>query len=360
MDAMNTGTTGQEGTGARGAAERAAAGAAMASMFGGRQPDAEMTAVLQQMQASGAKPIETLDAKEARTQPTPADAVKALLKERGASTDPEPVGDVDDRTIDGPGGDIKIRVYQPASAVGDRLLPVVLYVHGGGWVIADLDVYDASPRAIANAAQCVVVSTHYRQGPEHRFPAAHEDVFAAYQWVMANARDLGGDRSRIAVVGESAGGNIAAVVGINARDAGLPLPVHQVLVYPIADSDTTTESYREMTQAKPLNTAMMQWFFDNYLSSPEDGLTPAISLNRAADLSGLPPATIINAELDPLRSDGERLAERLRQAGVQVEQRTFDGVTHEFFGMATAVTKAKEAQRMAADALVAAFGTAAR
>jgi acetyl esterase/lipase len=316
-----------------------------------------MTAVLQKMQASGAKPIETLDATEARKQPTP---VEALLKERGERAAPEPVGHVDDRSIDGPGGDIKIRVYTPANVAADRLLPVVLYVHGGGWVIADLDVYDASPRAIANAAQCVVVSTHYRQGPEHKFPAAHEDVIAAYQWAMANARDLGGDPSRIAVVGESAGGNLAAVVGINARDAGLPLPVHQVLVYPIADSDTTTESYQEMTQARPLNRAMMQWFFDNYLASPDDGRTPAISLNRAADLSGLPPATIINAELDPLRTDGERLAQRLREAGVPVEQRTFDGVTHEFFGMGPVLAKAREAQRMAAAALVGAFGTAAR
>lgn len=356
MDAMNTGLTGREGTGAHGAG----AGAAMASMFAGRQPDADMTAVLQKMQASGAKPIETLDTKEARKQPTPADAVEALLKERGESADPEPVGDVDNRSIDGPGGDIKIRVYTPANVAADRLLPVVLYVHGGGWVIADLDVYDASPRAIANLAQCIVVSTHYRQGPEHRFPAAHEDVFAAYQWVLANARDLGGDPSRVAVVGESAGGNLAAVVGINARDAGLPLPVHQVLVYPIADSDTTTESYREMTHAKPLNSAMMQWFFDNYLGSPDDGRTPAISLNRAADLSGLPTATIINAELDPLRTDGERLAQRLRQAGVQVEQRTFDGVVHEFFGMAPVVAKAREAQQFAARRLREAFGDAPR
>jgi acetyl esterase/lipase len=322
---------------------------------GNGRPDREMQAVLDMLQSLGPKPIETLDAKEARKQPTPADAVEKLLDERGESTDPEDVGDVDDRTIDGPAGDIKVRIYKPASAAADALLPVVLFVHGGGWVIADLDVYDASPRALANAAHAIVVSTHYRQGPEHRFPAAHEDVYAAYKWVIAAAHDFGGDASRVAVVGESAGGNLATVVCLNARDEGLPLPVHQVLVYPIADSDTNTESYREQAQAKPLNAAMMRWFFDNYLRGPEDGQTPAISLNRAADLSGLPPATIINAELDPLRSDGERLAERLRAAGVQTEQRTYPGVTHEFFGMGAVLPKAKDAQQFAAAALRRAF-----
>ena len=340
-----------------GTAQSAEQASQMATMFAGRQPDHEMAAVLAAMQASGAKPIETLDAKEARKQPTPADAVKAVLKQRGESTDPEEVGDVDDRSIDGPGGDIKIRIYKPASAVEDRLLPAVLYIHGGGWVIADLDVYDASPRALANAAHCVVVSTHYRQGPEHTFPAAHEDVYAAYKWLLANARELGADPARVAVVGESAGGNLAAATAMNARDAGVQLPVHQVLVYPIAGYDFTTESYREMTQAKPLNTAMMQWFYDKYLNGPQEGKTPAISLYEA-DLSGLPAATIINAELDPLRTDGERLARRFQESGVAVEQRTFDGVTHEFFGMGPVLAKAREAQRMAAQALIKAFGSA--
>ena len=332
--------------------------AQMAALFAGRQPDPEMAAVLEAMQEAKPKPIETLDAKEARKQPTPADAVKALLKQRGENADPEEVGDVDDRTIDGPGGHIKIRVYTPASAAEGRPLPVILYIHGGGWVIADLDVYDASPRALANAAHAVVVSTHYRQAPEHTFPAAHEDVYAAYKWVLANAADLGGDASRIAVVGESAGGNLACVTCLNARDEGVPQPVAQVLVYPIAGFDTATGSYREMTDAKPLNSAMMRWFFDKYLGDPAQGRTPAIDLVNA-DLAGLPKATIINAELDPLRSDGEQLADRFRQAGVPVEQHTFAGVTHEFFGMGPVLAKAREAQALAAQALRRAFGTAA-
>ncbi len=331
----------------------------LASMFGGRRPNPDMAAVLRAMQASGAKPIETLDAADARKQPTPADAVKAVLQDRGEeNTIPEDVGDVDDRTIEGPAGGIKVRVYKPASAREGQLLPVVFYIHGGGWVIADLDVYDASPRGIANAAHAIVVSTHYRQAPEHKFPAAHEDVYAAYKWTLANAESLGGDRARVAVLGESAGGNMAAVVSINARDEGVQLPVHEVLVYPIAGYDTQTESYREMEQAKPLSSPMMRWFFDKYLENAEQGRTEAIDLVNG-NLAGLPPTTIINAELDPLRTEGEQLAERLRAAGVRTEQRTFPGVTHEFFGMAAAVEAAREAQAMAARALVDAFGTRA-
>lgn len=354
MDEMRNGTT-EMGAGTEQHVSQSAA--QMASMFAGRTPDADMAAVLAVMQTSGAKPIETLNAKEARKQPTPADAVKAVLKQRGESTAPEAVGNIENRAIAGPDGEIKIRLYQPAATTSDQLLPAVLYIHGGGWVIADLDVYDASPRAIANAARCLVVSTHYRQGPENRYPAAHDDVYAAYKWLIANARDLGVDASRIAVVGESAGGNLAASICLTARNEGFQLPVHQVLVYPIAGYDFTTESYREMNAAMPLNTSMMHWFFDKYLNNPANGQEPAISLDRA-DLSGLPPATIINAELDPLRSDGELLAKRFKNSGVEATQRTFGGVTHEFFGMAPVVSKAKEAQRMASDALTKAFGAA--
>jgi acetyl esterase/lipase len=329
--------------------------AELSQKFGGRQPDPEMAAVLRVMVSSDPKPFYELPPKLARKHPTPADAVKLLLKERGESTDPEEVGDVDDRKFDGPDGGVKIRIYTPASGVADQMLPVVLYIHGGGWVIADLDTYDSSARAICNKAHCIVVSTHYRQAPEHKFPAAHADTFAAYQWVLANARDLGGDPSRVAVVGESAGGNMAAAVCLNAREKGIPLPVHQVLVYPIASCDTNSESYREMVEAVPLNKPGMEWFFEQYLETPAEGRSPVISLDQA-DLSGLPPATIINAELDPLRSEGEMLARRLQDAGVQTQQRTFAGVTHEFFGMTPVLSKAREAQQFAAAALQQAFG----
>lgn len=328
--------------------------AELAKHFGGRQPDAETAAVLRVMIASDPKPFHELPPRLARKHPTPADAVRQLLQERGESTDPEQVGEVEDRTFEGPGGDVVLRVYRPAVATADQRLPIVLYVHGGGWVIADLDTYDSSARAICNRAHCVVVSTHYRQAPEHRFPAAHEDVYAAYKWVRANARELGGDPALVALVGESAGGNMAAVACINARDEGIPLPVHQVLVYPIAGRDTGTESYREMADAKPLGRAAMEWFFDQYLSDAVQGGTPAISLAEA-DLAGLPPVTIINAELDPLRTEGEQLALRYESAGVPAQQRTWSGVTHEFFGMTPVLAKAREAQQFAADALRDAF-----
>lgn len=330
----------------------------LAPLFGGRQPDAEMAAVLRVLVSSDPKPFYELPPKLARRHPLPPTAVKLLLKQHGQPTDPEPVGDVEDRTFEGPDGDVKLRVYRPAGAAADALLPVVLYIHGGGWVIADLDTYDASARAICNRAHCLVVSTHYRQAPEHKFPAAHEDTYAAYRWLLANARTLGGDPSRVALVGESAGGNMAASICLNARDEGVPLPVHQVLVYPVADPGQDSESYREMRQAKPLDAPAMAWFFEQYLRTSDDARTPAIALVRA-DLHGLPPATVINAELDPLRSEGEQLAGALRAAGVAVEQRTFAGVTHEFFGMTPVLAKAREAQQMAADALRAAWGTSA-
>lgn len=329
----------------------------MASMFGGRKPSGEMAEVLDMLESMHGKPIPTLDAKEARKQPSPADAVKKLLEERGQNSEPEDVGNVENRSIAGPGGEIDIRIYTPASAREGKMLPVVLYVHGGGWVIADLDTYDSSARAICNAAHCIVVSTDYRHGPEHRFPAAHDDTYAAYKWTLKNAADLGGDSARVAVVGESAGGNMAANICIKARDEGVKLPVHQVLVYPVSGYNFETASYLEMEHASPLSSPAMKWFFKNYLQTPEDGETPRISLDRA-DLSGLPPTTIVSAELDPLRSEGEALAKQLQNAGVPTDQRTYNGVTHEFFGMGAVLQEAKDAVHFATAKLLHAFGTA--
>lgn len=170
------------------------------------KPDADMQAVLDQLAALGGKPIETLTAVEARKQPTPADAVKALLKKQGKSADPQRVGKVESRMIGGAVGQIPAKVYWPA---GNGPFPVVVYFHGGGWVIADADVYDATPRALVNLAHCVVVSVNYRRGPEHKFPAAHDDANAAYAWVLKNAASVNGDPAKVAVVGESAGGNLA-------------------------------------------------------------------------------------------------------------------------------------------------------
>ena len=315
-------------------------------------PDAQMQPVLDELAALGGKPIESLTAAEARKQPTPTDAVKKLMEKQGKPTTPPPGATSADRTIAGAAGQIPARIYTPD---GTGPFPVVVYYHGGGWVIANKDTYDGGARSLAINAKAVVISIDYRQGPEHKFPAAHDDALAAYKWALANAASIKGDPKKVALVGESAGGGLAVATAMQARDLKLQAPLAIVSVYPIAGSDTTTPSYVEQASAKPLNRAMMSWFFANYLRNDADRKDPRIDLVHA-NLAGLPPTTIINAQLDPLRSDGEMLADKLRAAGVTVQQKTYDGVTHEFFGMAAVHDKAKDAEMMAADALKKAFG----
>lgn len=317
------------------------------------KPDSQMQAVLDQLTALGGKPIALLDPSEARQQPTPSDAVKALLTKEARSTTPEVGVTTSDRTIPGPGGPLPVTVYTPQE--GTAPYPVVVYYHGGGWVIANKDVYDAGARALAKLANAVVLSVDYRQGPEHKFPAAHDDAFAAYKWVLSNAASIKGEPTRVAVAGESAGGGLAVATAIQARNEGVPLPAAILAIYPIAGTDTMTSSYVENAQAVPLNRAMMTWFFNNYLRSPADRQDARVNL-VAADLHGLPPTTIINAQIDPLRSEGEKLADKMRAAGDQVDQHTFPGVTHEFFGMGAVVDQATMAEQMAANALKKAFG----
>ena len=274
------------------------------------------------------------------------------MKAQGKSTAPDPAVKSTDRSIQTSSGSLPVRIYTPVA--GTAPFPVIVYYHGGGWVIADKQVYDGGARGISKAAGAIVISVDYRQGPENKFPAAHDDAYAAYKWALANAGSLKGNAKRIALAGESAGGGLAVATAIMARDKKVQMPVGIVSVYPIAGTDTTTPSYVENANAKPLNRAMMSWFFDNYLNGPADRNNPRVNL-LAADLSGLPSVTIINAQIDPLRSDGEMLAEKLRAAGVATEQRTYNGVAHEFFGMATVVDKAMEAQQMAGAALKALF-----
>ncbi|CAN5253730.1 alpha/beta hydrolase [soil metagenome] len=319
-------------------------------------PLPEMQAVLDQLAHLGAEPLETLIPEQARKQPSPADAVNAVARIRGLDAEPESVGNLSDRTFEGPGGTVALRLYWPKDAdPGTSGLPVVLYIHGGGWVIADIDTYDASARAVANAAGAIVVSTHYRQAPEHKFPAAHEDTMAAYRWVLDNAAAFGGDPRRIALVGESAGGNMAANIAISARDQGLQAPVHQVLVYPVANNDMQSPSYLQNANASPLGKAAMAWFVRYTFHSADETADPRISLARRSDLAGLPATTIILAELDPLRSEGELLGEALRDADVPVLIHQFDGVTHEFFGMGAVLEEARLAQQLAGQRLAQAF-----
>ena len=317
-------------------------------------PDSQMAAVLSELAALGGRPIETLTPAEARQQPTPTDAVMALLRKQGRSTDPEPVGRVENRTIPGAAGPIAARVYTPAGTAPAGGWPVVVYYHGGGFVIATIDTYDASGRALANAAQAVVLAVEYRKGPEAKFPAAHDDAFAAYQWAVANAAGIGGNPAKVAVAGESAGGNLATNVALMARTQNVQAPVHQVLVYPVVNTDTTTASYVENANAKPLNRAMMGWFVRYYTNGPADLTDPRLTPLRQ-NLARLPSATVILAQIDPLRSEGEAYAEALEAAGVAVNTRTYDGVAHEFFGMGAVHPKAKDAVKVAGDDLKAAF-----
>lgn len=314
----------------------------------------DMQSVLDALASLGGKPIETLTPAEARMQPSAADGAKAAMQKKGMSTAPDPSVTTKDLPY---GSDPKqfARIYKPAGAPsGGKAMPVIVYYHGGGWVIADVDTYDAAPRAMAKALSAIVVSVEYRHAPEFKFPAQHDDAAAAYRWTLQNAASWGGDPARIATVGESAGGNLAVATAIYARDNGLTVPRHIVSVYPIANSSMTLPSRRDSANAKPLNTAMLPWFGYYYQTSKADAQDPRLNL-VAANLRGLPPTTIINAQIDPLRSDGETLATAMRAAGDQVEQRTFPGVTHEMFGMGQVVRGAHDANMYAIGKLKAAF-----
>jgi acetyl esterase len=311
--------------------------------------DDDMKAVLDALASLNPKPIEDCTPEEARQQPTPADAVKKLMQERSISMAPH-IQAVQSRDIEIPGATAPnvARIYTPP---GDGPFPVVLYFHGGGWVIADLDVYDATPRAIAAQANAIVVSAHYRLAPEHKFPAAHDDANVAWKWLIENAAGLNGDPARVSVMGESAGANLAINVSIFARDNDLPMPAHQTLVYPVASKNTMSVSYEENRTAKPLNKPMMLWFVEHVIRTKDDLDDPRINLIEA-DLAGLPPTALVTAGIDPLRSDGEKLADELREADVAVEHRHFQGATHEFFGMASVVLAAQEAQSFVVDQMV--------
>lgn len=316
--------------------------------------DPDMQQVLGALVALGGRPIETLTSEEARQQPTPADAVKHVLQERG---DAPASAQISSRVISIPGGPlgaIPAEVYFP---VGEGPFPLILYFHGGGFVLADSKTYEASIIALAQGTQAIVVAVDYHLAPEHPFPTQPNEAFAAYQWLRQHAGELNGDSNRIAVAGESAGGNLAAVVCLMARDKDVPMPIHQLLIYPLVNNDMQNASYQENAQAKPLNAAMMQWFFQCYCQ-PIEASSPYAFPEKTNSLKELPPATVITAQIDPLHEEGKEFAERLQRDGVPVAYRHFDGVTHEFFGMADVVAKAREAQVFAIGELRKAFNTA--
>ena len=315
--------------------------------------DDQMWAVVTQLKSFGNVPYPQLTGFQARHEKTPTNAVMALLMKTGVPPT-EPSVTVNHRKLPvGPPQGLLVRTYTPMNAAGP--LPVVVYFHGGGWVIADLDTYEAGPVALATKANAVVVSVAYRQAPEDRYPAAHDDAFAAYRWVAQNAAQIGGDPQRLALAGESAGGNLAVATAIRARDEGVTMPRAIVSVYPIADGDVQSASYDRYADALPLNRGGMEWFFDNYAPDWRTQSYPYVDLVEA-DLAGLPPTTVINAQIDPLEAEGGDLAEALEAAGVDTERRLYNGVTHEFFGMGAVLEQAVAAQDFAAERLRDAFG----
>lgn len=311
----------------------------------------EMAVVIEKLGTLGGKPIETLTAAEARLQPTPTDAVMAVMKDNNM-TRPPALCDTMGKDIPVTGGTTHVRVYTPKDTMSQY--PVIVYYHGGGWVIANIDVYSASAQSLCEMTKAIVVSVEYPMGPEKKFPAAHMVAFDAYQWVLKNAASMKGNPMKVAVVGESAGGNLAANVSMIARDKKVQLPLYEVLVYPVANNDMMAESYTKFAEAKPLNKAMMGWFVKNALPSEATAADPRISLVKA-NLKGLPPTLIIGAEIDPLQTEGKLLSDKLKEAGVPTDYKLYDGVTHEFFGMAAVVPQAKEAQELAVSKLKDAF-----
>jgi acetyl esterase len=265
----------------------------------------------------------------------------------------EPVKRVEDRTIPGPDGEIRVRIYWPETE-GTR--PLLVWYHGGGWVIGDLDGADYACRMLTNAAEAIVMSVDYGLAPEKKFPSAPQECFAALKWAAEHASELNADASKIAVGGDSAGGNLAAVVAVMARDQGGPKLSFQLLVYPVTDYDFSTPSYTENASGYLLTKDSMEWFWGHYVNSPEDARHPHASPMQTADLSALPPALVLTAEYDPLRDEGEAYAKRLIEAGVDVTAKRYDGQIHGFFAN-PAIDDGHEAARTAGAALKRAFGT---
>ena len=304
-------------------------------------PDPQMKAILDQMKVAGWRPTHTLSVAEARQ------AFKSRIA-KGA-----PVARSVDRVIPGPAGDIPVRIHWP---VGAGPLPALVFFHGGGWVIGDLDTHDVTCRSLTNLAGCVTVSVDYRLAPEHKFPAAVEDAYAATRWVADHAAELGVDAAKVAVGGASAGGNLATVVGLIAIERGGPRLVFQLLIYPVTDAALDTLSARAITSDDyPLTRADMEWFWGHYLRSDADRRDPHAAPALAKSLVGLPPALVITAEIDPLCDEGERYAAALERAGVTTVCTRYEGVTHGFVGMEGALDKGRAAVAESAQALRAAF-----
>jgi acetyl esterase len=300
--------------------------------------DPQVRALLDEMAAQDQAPLPDMDAAQAREMMRQLATLARYPDQRAPTVD---------QSIPGPAGDVPIRVYAPEAS---EPLPVVVYFHGGGWVIGDIQTHDATCQQLATSVPAAVVSVDYRLAPEHPYPAPVEDCLAATRWVHEHGRDLGVDGSRLAVAGDSAGGNLAALVSLRARDDGRPPIAFQLLIYPATDLTCSFPSYVENGDGYLLTGESVRWFLDQYI--PEaDRKNAEASPHFATDLSGLPPALIITAEFDPLRDEGEAYGDRLEEAGVPVTVTRYDGMIHGFFAMDTLLTSATRAMGAAAAAL---------
>lgn len=283
------------------------------------EPHAEINGLLEMMGADPTPAFSSLSPEGARQ----------FMKEMFPSADePQPVGDVMNLSITNEG--IPVRVYVPE---GEGPYPTLVYLHGGGWVIGDLDTYDATCRAITNQADCMVVSVDYRLAPEHKFPVPLQDCYAAAEWVFDNAEIMQIDTDNVAVGGDSAGGNLSAAVALMARDRDGPSFTHQTLIYPVTNHGYNSESYEENAEGYLLTRTDMKWFWDHYLRDDIDGAHPYVSPLKARDLDGLPPATVVTCGFDPLRDEGAAYADRLEDAGVDVSHHHYEDAIHGIVNM---------------------------
>lgn len=300
--------------------------------------DPDAAAVFKAFQEAGRPPYETV---------SPAEARELYLKGR-VVTNPEPpeLKSVQPLAIPSPAGSIPARVYTPGRLrESNGLAPCLVFFHGGGWVIGDLDSHDVVCRKLADEGQLIVISVDYRLAPEHKFPAAVDDAIAATNWIAVNAKQLGVDASRLMVGGDSAGGNLAAVVAISARDGNGPAISGQVLIYPAIDFAMTHPSHSEPETSILLTHSVIKWFRDHYLNGAADVHDWRASPARANTLIGLPPAYVLTAGADPLRDEGDEYAHRLKEAGVAVTHRNFPGQFHGFFTMGKLLQQANVAAK---------------
>jgi acetyl esterase len=306
--------------------------------------DRDAERVLEMVRLSGRPPYETLTPPEARA--------LFLAAREVLAPDPAPVAEVRELALQRPdGGAVPVRFYRAANAASERVLPALVYFHGGGWVIGDLDTHDALCRHLANAARCIVVSVDYRLAPEHKFPAAVEDCFFATSWVAKEAEALSVDRARLAVGGDSAGGNLAAVVSLLARDRGAPPICLQVLLYPAVDCSMAHPSHERFAEGYLLTRPTVRWFYDHYLRGPADVEDWRVSPLRAEDLTGVAPALVVTAGNDVLCDEGTAYAHRLQQHGIPVQLQNYPDQIHGFLTMGKIVRTAGPALDEVAAAL---------